>query len=79
MSFSFSANFGSFEGADAVWGELVSLEDALHRAQADAGRAAAISGGQNDDGAPHMLLRRLAIRDQRLKPAPILGRDRHGA
>ena len=34
--------------------------------------AAAVGGGQDDVGAPHMLLRRAAIRDDRLKPTAIL-------
>ena len=37
----------------------------------DLGRAAAVGGGKDDVGAPHMLLRRAAIRDDRLKPTAI--------
>jgi len=37
----------------------------------DLGGPAAISGGKDDLGAPHMLLRRAAIRDDRLKPTAI--------
>src|SRR6516164_2505585 len=37
----------------------------------DLGGPAAISGGKDDLGAPHMLLRRAAIHDDRLKPMAI--------
>ena len=37
------------------------------RAAHDLGRATAVGSGKNDVGAPHMLLRRAAIRDDRLK------------
>ncbi len=40
-------------------------------------RAAAIGGGQNDLGAPHMLLRRAPIRHNRLKPTAVFRRDVH--
>jgi len=38
-------------------------------------RAAAVGGGQNDPGPPHMLLRRTAICHDRLKPTAIFRRD----
>jgi hypothetical protein len=41
----------------------------------DLGRAAAIGGGEDDIGAPDMLLRRTAIRDDRFKPAAIVSCD----
>ena len=43
----------------------------------DLGRAAAIGGGEDDFGAPNMLLRRVAIADNRLKLTAILRRDVH--
>ena len=41
----------------------------------DLGGAAAVGGGQDDFGAPDMLLRRVAIGDDRLKPTAIFRRD----
>jgi len=37
----------------------------------DLGRAAAVGGGKDDFGAPNMLLRRVAVADNRLKPTTI--------
>jgi hypothetical protein len=37
--------------------------------------AATVGRGENDKGAPHMLLRRAAIRDDRFKSTPIVSRD----
>ena len=45
------------------------------RSAHDLGSAAAIGGGQDDIGAPHMLLRRAAVRDDRPKPAAVGARD----
>lgn len=47
----------------------------LARAAHDLGGAASIGGRKDDFGAPHMLLRGAAIRDDSLKPAPICSRD----
>ncbi len=41
------------------------------------GRAAAIGRRQDNAGAPHVLLRRAPIRNDRLKPTAIVRRDRH--
>ena len=43
----------------------------------DLSRAAAISGGEDDFGPPNMLLRRVAIADNRLKLTAILRRNVH--
>jgi hypothetical protein len=41
----------------------------------DLGRATAVGGGKDDFGAPNMLLRRVAVTDNRLKPTAISRRD----
>jgi hypothetical protein len=41
----------------------------------DLGRAAAVGGGKDDFGAPNMLLRRVAVADNRLKPTTIFRHD----
>jgi hypothetical protein len=41
----------------------------------DLGRAAAVGAGKDDFGAPNMLLRRVAVTDNRLKPTAISQRD----
>jgi hypothetical protein len=46
------------------------------RSAHDLGGAAAIGGGKDDVGAPHMLLRRAAVGDNRLKPAAVCSRRR---
>jgi hypothetical protein len=43
----------------------------------DLGRAAPVSRGKDDFSAPDMLLRRIAVADNRLKPTAILRRDLH--
>jgi hypothetical protein len=45
------------------------------RSAHDLGRAAAIGSGENDGGTPHLLLRRAAVRDDRLKPMAVRRRD----
>ena len=50
----------------------------LARATHDLGSAAAVGCGQNDVGAPHMLLRRAAVRNNRLKPMAVRSRDVDG-
>jgi hypothetical protein len=47
------------------------------RAAHDLGGAAAAGGGEYNLGAPHMLLWRAAIRDDRLKPTATFSRDDH--
>jgi hypothetical protein len=47
----------------------------LARAAHDLGSAAAIGGGEDDVGAPHMLLRCPAVRHDRLKPTAVAARD----
>jgi hypothetical protein len=47
----------------------------LARPPHDLGGTAAVGGGEDDLGAPHVLLRRTAIRDDRLKPTAILSGD----
>lgn len=41
----------------------------------DLGGAAAVGRGEDDVGAPHMLLRRPAVRNNRLRPKAVCGRD----
>ena len=45
------------------------------RSAHDLGGAAAVGRGENDVGAPHVLLRRAAVRDDRLKPMAVRARD----
>lgn len=50
----------------------------LARAAHDLGRASAVSSGEDDLGAPYVLLRRVAVQNDRLQPAAVSRRDVQG-